>query len=62
MRTPRHIRLLTGVAVAATLVGCATGTRGRLPAGFPKGEIRFLLDRAEGVGIRDVKMRDLVVG
>jgi len=62
MRTPRHIRLLTGVAVAATLVGCATAPGGRLPAGFPKGEIRFLLDRAEGVGIRDVKIRIRDVG
>jgi hypothetical protein len=57
MRTPRHIRLLTAAMVVVTLGSCAAGTSGRLPASVPKGEIRFLLDRAEGVGIRDVKIR-----
>jgi len=62
MRTPRHIGLLAGAAVVATVLGCGTGKAGRLPSGYPKGEIRFLLDREEGVGIRDVKIRIRDVG
>jgi hypothetical protein len=48
---------LAGAAIVATLAGCGTGQGGRLPDSVPKGEIRFLLDRAEAVGIRDVKIR-----
>jgi len=57
MRLRRHTRFLAGAALAAALAGCASGTTGRLSASAPKGEIRFLLDRTAGVGLRDVKVR-----
>jgi len=57
MRLRRHTRFLAAATVVATLAGCGTGKGARLPASAPRGEIRFLLDRADGVGLRDVKIR-----